>query len=88
MTPAGMVACHPATGSNTVPLFMMVNDFRPEYNPDFGGDVIPAARPDPGIVADKLDASHSPNYGASGGKTPTTSGLWLCAHDVLSALLS
>jgi hypothetical protein len=69
-----MVACDPATGSNTVRLFMMVNDFRPEYNPDFGADGIPAAMPDPGIVADRLDASHSPSYGASSGKTPTTTG--------------
>jgi hypothetical protein len=70
-----MVACNPATGSNTVRLFMMITDFRPEYNPDFGGDSIPVAMPDPGIVADALDASLSPTYGASGVKTLTTTGL-------------
>lgn len=80
----GMVACNPATGSNTVRLFMMVTDFRPEYNPDFGGDGIPTALADPGIVAEALDASLSPSYGAGGGKTATTTG----AKQICSACLS
>lgn len=70
-----MVACNPATGANSVRLFVMVSDFRPEYNPDFGGDSAPAAAADPGIVAEALDDSLSPTYGPAASRTSTTTGV-------------
>lgn len=71
-----MEVCNPAVPTNTVPLFVMVTDFLPQYNPDFGNDSLPAALADPGIVADGLDADGSPTYGPSSGNTPTTTGVY------------
>ena len=69
---AGLTAC-PAvnTGENSIRVFALVTDFRPEYNDDFGAAKLVTAGAEEGIVQSMLGADRTPVYA---GTTPTTSG--------------
>lgn len=69
---AGLAAC-PAinTGENSIRIFALVTDFRPEYNDDFGAAKLSSAGADKNIVQTMLGGDRTPVYA---GSTPTTSG--------------
>lgn len=59
------------TGENSVRIFALVTDFRPEFNDDFGAAKLSGAGADTGIVQTMLGDDRTPVYN---GPTPTTSG--------------
>ena len=62
------------TGSNSIGIFALVTDFRPEYNADFGGPQLSGNLADKGIVESTLAGDRTPTYAHQSGTTPTTTG--------------
>jgi len=72
-------ACPAVTSGNTVRLFALLTDFRPEYNTDFGGPQLSGPAADIGIVQAALGADRTPVYAPSG-SSATTTGDFRCLH--------
>ena len=73
---AGLDSCPAVTAGNTIKVYALMTDFKPEFNPDFDGPRVTANTSDKGIVTSHLDGAHLPVYA---GLTPTTSGMKLLA---------